>query len=125
MKACIVGGGPAGLLFSLLFRRSHSHWQVEVIEQNARNVTFGFGVVFSQGALEFLLRDAPDLYADLLPRMQGWPMQRIVHRDQQVDIDGNGFSSIARLQLNQRLQGLCEAAGVTLRFGERVTDASA
>ncbi|MFN0038678.1 MAG: benzoate-CoA ligase family protein [Burkholderiales bacterium] len=124
-RACIIGAGPAGLLFSLLFRRRHPDWRVEVIEQNARNVTFGFGVVFSRGALEFLQRDAPDLHDLLASRMESWPMQRIVHRDSVVDIDGNGFSSIARLELNAMLQGLCEAAGVVLHFDRRIESPAA
>ena len=43
-------------------------------------------------------------------------MQRIVHRDEQVEIDGNGFSAIGRLELNQFLQELCAAAGVGIEY---------
>ncbi|HEX5611698.1 MAG TPA: monooxygenase, partial [Burkholderiales bacterium] len=120
MRVAILGAGPAGLLFSLLLRRRFPRWEVEVREQNPADATFGFGVVFSQGALAFLERDVPDLYAQLLPRMESWPMQRIVHRDESVDIDGNGFSSIARLKLNQFLQALCAEAGVRMQFGAPV-----
>ena len=47
-------------------------------------------------------------------------MQRIVHRGNAVDIDGNGFSAIGRLELLQFLQGLCREAGVALHFGGRL-----
>ena len=120
MRIAVLGAGPAGLLFSLLVKRRHPAWRVEVFEQNPPDATFGFGVVFSQGALAFLERDAPDLYRQLLPRMESWPMQRIVHRDERVDIDGNGFSSIARLKLNQFLIELCRAAGARIEFGRAV-----
>ena len=120
MQLAILGAGPAGLLFALLIRRRFPRWQVHVYEQNAADATFGFGVVFSQGALAFLERDAPDLHAQLVPRMEHWPIQRIVHRDETVDIDGNGFSAVARLELNRFLQDLCLAAGVTIGFGERI-----
>jgi 2-polyprenyl-6-methoxyphenol hydroxylase-like FAD-dependent oxidoreductase len=120
MHVAVVGAGPAGLLFSLLAKRRHPGWRVEVIEQNPPDATFGFGVVFSQGALAFLERDAPDLHAALAARMESWPMQRIVHRDEAVDIDGNGFSAIARLQLLEFLQPLCRSAGVELYFGQRL-----
>jgi len=122
MRCAIVGAGPAGLLFALLCKQRCPAWQVEVTEQNTENVTFGFGVVFSQGALAFLERDAPELYRRLMPQMETWPIQRIVHRDEAVDIDGNGFSAVARLELNQFLQALCREAGVVLRFGQRVED---
>ena len=47
-------------------------------------------------------------------------MQRVVHRDMKVDIDGNGFSAIGRLQINQFLQALCREIGVNLHFGKHI-----
>jgi benzoate-CoA ligase family protein len=108
-------------LFGLLAKRRFPKWAVEVVEQNPADVTFGFGVVFSQGALGFLERDAPDLYRSLLPRMETWPIQRIVHLDERVDIDGNGFSAIERLALIQFLQTLCAQAGVRIAYGTKVS----
>jgi len=120
VKVAILGAGPAGLLFSLLLKRRFAAWRVEVCEQNPPDATFGFGVVFSEGALAFLERDAPDLYAQLAPQMERWPVQRIVHRGEAVDIDGSGFSSIARLRLNEFLRELCEGQGVSLSYGKTV-----
>jgi 2-polyprenyl-6-methoxyphenol hydroxylase-like FAD-dependent oxidoreductase len=116
MRIAVVGGGPAGLFFSLLRKRGHPGDEIVVIEQNPRNATFGFGVVFSRGALEFLARDEPAMHATLTGAMESWPVQRIVHRDVAVDIDGNGFSAIGRLRLLQILQQHCEQAGVRLVF---------
>ena len=116
MRIHIVGAGPAGLLFSLLIKCRYPEWRVRVYEQNPANATFGFGVVFSQGALAFLERDVPDFYNQLIVRLESWPIQRIVHRDERVDIDGNGFSAIGRLELNQFLQKLCRNAGVNLEY---------
>jgi 2-polyprenyl-6-methoxyphenol hydroxylase-like FAD-dependent oxidoreductase len=117
----IIGAGPAGLLFALLIKRRFPAWQVNVFEQNPPDATFGFGVVFSLNALAFLQRDVPDFHALLTPRLESWPMQRIVHRDEPVDIDGNGFSAIGRLELNQFLDQLCRTAGVVIEY-ERVID---
>ena len=61
----IIGAGPAGLLFALLIKRRYPDWRVQVFEQNPPDATFGFGVVFSQGALAFLERDVPDLHNQL------------------------------------------------------------
>ena len=119
MRIHIVGAGPAGLLFALLIKRRFPHWQIHVFEQNPSDATFGFGVVFSLNALAFFERDVPDFHALLVPRLESWPMQRIIHRDERIDIDGNGFSAIGRLELNQFLQGLGADAGVELEF-ERV-----
>ncbi|MDX1375943.1 MAG: monooxygenase, partial [Burkholderiales bacterium] len=125
MRIAIVGAGPAGLLFAYLLKRRFPAWAIEVVEQNPAGATFGFGVVFSQGALAFLERDAPDLHAALAARMEAWPMQRIVHRDETIDIDGNGFSAIERLALNRFLQALCGARGVQMRYDEEVRDVEA
>ncbi len=121
MKITVLGAGPAGLLFALLARRRNPAWDIHVVEQNPADATFGFGVVFSQGALAFLERDAPGLHAQLAGRMESWPMQRIVHRGEEIDIDGNGFSAIQRLALNRFLHALCREAGVRLEFSRSVT----
>ncbi len=108
------------MLFALLVKRRFPTWRVELVEQNPADATFGFGVVFSRGALGFLERDAPDLHHALVARMVSWPMQRIVHRGEAIDIDGNGFSAIERLALNRFLQSLCGEAGVSMSFGRMV-----
>ena len=116
MKISVVGAGPAGLFFSLLLKRRRPDFDIAVFEQNPRDATFGFGVVFSRGALEFLARDEPQMHARLAAAMESWPMQRIVHRDVAVDIDGNGFSALGRLELLEILGSECERAGVRLNF---------
>jgi 2-polyprenyl-6-methoxyphenol hydroxylase-like FAD-dependent oxidoreductase len=122
MRVAVAGAGPAGLFFSLLLKRRRPDAWITVFEQNSREATFGFGVVFSRGALEFLARDEPRMHARLAAAMESWPMQRIVHRDVAVDIDGNGFSALGRLALLQILQAECEAAGVELVFDRPLGD---
>jgi len=41
-----------------------------------------------------------------------------------VDIDGNGFSAIGRLELNEFLQALCAAAGVELEYRRAIVSAT-
>jgi 2-polyprenyl-6-methoxyphenol hydroxylase-like FAD-dependent oxidoreductase len=117
VKIAVLGAGPAGLLFSLRVKRRRPAWQLDVIEQNPAGATYGYGVVFSEGALAFLERDEPGLLRVLSAAMETWPIQRIVHRDERVDVDGNGFSAIARLKLLEILQGLCRDAGVRVQYG--------
>ncbi len=121
MRVAVVGAGPAGLLFSLLAKRRQPSWRIEVAEQNPEGATYGFGVVFSDGALAFLERDEPQLSNIMRATMERWPMQRIVHRDERVDIDGNGFSAIGRLALQEILRNLCRDAGVRVEYGRAVT----
>lgn len=121
----IVGGGPAGLYFALLMKRHNPAHAIRVVEQNPADATFGFGVVFSDRALGFLREADPESYRDIERRLQTWDDQAIVHRDQEVRIDGLGFSGIARLELLQILQAHCRRRGVEFRFQERLTDLDA
>jgi 2-polyprenyl-6-methoxyphenol hydroxylase-like FAD-dependent oxidoreductase len=120
MRISVIGAGPAGLLFSALITRRRPEWNVRVIEQNPARATYGFGVVFSEGALAFLERDHPQLLRLLDAATEAWPMQRVVHRGERVDVDGNGFSAIGRLELLQLLGGLCRDAGVEIEHGRTV-----
>jgi len=121
MRIAVIGAGAAGLLFSLLIKRRFPAWEVEAFEQNPEGATYGFGVVFSDGALAFLERDEPELSRIVEASMERWPLQRIVHRGERVDVDGNGFSAVGRLALQQVLHGLVRRAGVAVRYGRAVS----
>lgn len=58
MRIAIVGAGPAGLYLGYCIKRRSAATRVEIMEQNSPDTTFGFGVVFSDRALEFLEEDA-------------------------------------------------------------------
>jgi 2-polyprenyl-6-methoxyphenol hydroxylase-like FAD-dependent oxidoreductase len=121
MRIAVIGAGAAGLLFSLLIKRRFPAWEVEAFEQNPEGATYGFGVVFSDGAFAFLERDEPELSRAVEASMERWPMQRLVHRGERVDVDGNGFSAIGRLALQQVLQELNRRAGVRIRHGRAIS----
>ena len=122
MHVEILGGGPAGLTLAILLKRQDPRHRVRVIERGPRDATWGFGVVFSDRALEFLRVDAAMLYELLTPRMQSWRDLTIVHSDRRIPISGNGFASIGRLELLNLLHGQAEAAGVVLEFDRTVAD---
>ncbi|HEX6645362.1 MAG TPA: NAD(P)-binding protein, partial [Gemmatimonadales bacterium] len=51
MKIAVVGGGPAGLYFALLAKKADPSREIVVLERNAADDTFGWGVVFSDQTL--------------------------------------------------------------------------
>ena len=112
MGIAILGAGPAGLYLAYLIKRREPKTDVRVIEQNPADATFGFGVVFSDRALEFLREDDPDTYAAIVPHMESWTDIAIVHRGEKVIIDGVGFAAIGRLKLLQLLQARTRTVGV-------------
>jgi 2-polyprenyl-6-methoxyphenol hydroxylase-like FAD-dependent oxidoreductase len=92
-----------------------------VLEQNAAGSTFGFGVVFSDRALEFLRADDPQTYALITPAMQNWTDITVVHRDTPVVIDGIGFAAIGRLQLLELLRQRAASVGVVPEYERTVS----
>ena len=120
MRIAVVGGGPAGLYFALLWKERHPRDQVGLFEQNAADATWGFGVVFSDRALEFLREDDAGTVNLISPRMETWRDITLVHRGEATVIDGIGFSAISRLELLQLLQQRARAVGVACRFGQQV-----
>lgn len=120
MKIRIIGGGPAGLYFGTLMKRENPAHDVVVFERGPRDATWGFGVVFSDRALEFLRADDEAMYQLLTPLMETWPNLTIVHNDTPVPITGNGFAAIGRLELLSRLYAHAESLGVKIEFDSEV-----
>ncbi len=116
----VVGGGPGGLYFAYLWKRRHPEAQVDLFEQNAANATWGFGVVFSEQALEFLRADDPETVDAIAPQMESWSNITLSLHGQTIEIDGVGFSSIGRLKLLTILQARARAAGVAMRFERQI-----
>ncbi len=120
MHIAILGAGPAGLYLAYLIKRRSPSADVTVIEQNPADATWGFGVVFSDRALEFLREDDEETYAAIAPQMEAWSDIALVHRGERVVIDGIGFAAVGRLKLLQLLQARARSVGVEPIFGRSV-----
>lgn len=121
MRIAVLGGGPAGLSFATLWKLRHPDDRVRVVEQNPSDATWGFGVVFSDRAMEFLAADDPAT-ADLITRhMAHWRDITLVKDGVRIAIDGVGFSAIGRLELLQLLVRRAREAGVELVHGHVAT----
>ncbi|HEX3710340.1 MAG TPA: FAD-dependent monooxygenase [Pseudolabrys sp.] len=125
MRIAIIGAGPAGLYLGFLIKRRDRQADVTVIEQNPADATFGFGVVFSDRALEFLRDDDEATYGAIAPQMESWQDMTLVHRGERVVIDGIGFAAVGRLKLLQLLQARATSVGVKLVYRRAVNDLAA
>src|SRR4029434_5688469 len=122
MCVAILGAGPAGLYLAYLIKRRCPDWDVTVVEQNRADATFGFGVVFSDRALEFLREDDEATYSAIEPHVGACADIALVHRGERVVIDGIGFAAIGRLKLLQVLQARARSVGVVTNFERVVTE---
>jgi len=124
MKVLIVGAGPAGLYLAYLLARQGPGGSLRIVEQNGPDSTFGFGVVFSDRALEFLREDDPQTCELLSSAMQQWRDLVVNHRGQSIVIDGVGFAAIGRLRLLQLLRERLATVGVVPQYDFALSDAS-
>ena len=124
MRVAILGAGPAGLYLAYLIKRRDPGAEVRVFEQNSADATFGFGVVFSDRALEFLNEDDPETYAAIVPYLESWTDITVVHGGERVRIDGVGFAAIGRLKLLQLLQARARSVGVEPSYQRAVANLS-
>jgi 2-polyprenyl-6-methoxyphenol hydroxylase-like FAD-dependent oxidoreductase len=116
VRIAVIGGGPGGLYFAYLWKKRHPDAEIDLFEQNAAGATWGFGVVFSEQALDFLRADDPDTVDAITPRMESWNNITLNLRGESVEIDGVGFRSIGRLDLLTTLQQRVASVGVTPRY---------
>ncbi|MFN8572222.1 MAG: bifunctional salicylyl-CoA 5-hydroxylase/oxidoreductase [Gemmatimonadaceae bacterium] len=120
MNVAVIGGGPAGLYVALLLRKAHPDWPVTVVERNAPDDTFGWGVVFSDQTLEnFRLADEPS-YQAIVDHFAHWDDIDVHVHGRTITSGGHGFSGIARKQLLHILQDRARAVGVQLCFQTEV-----
>ncbi|WP_321812264.1 MULTISPECIES: FAD-dependent monooxygenase [unclassified Burkholderia] len=122
MKINILGGGPAGLYSAYLIKRQNPDVTVHVYEQNDAHTTFGFGVVFSDQALDFLRVNDYETLAQITSGLEAWRDIELRIHGESIRIDGVGFTAIARLKLLGILRRIAESTGVVLTNQCIVTD---
>jgi len=120
VNVAIVGAGPAGLYLAILLRKLDRGADVRVLERNAPDATFGFGVVFSEETLG-ALRDAdPETHLEITDTFARWDRIDIRYQGRELTSRGHSFSAIARKRLLEILQERCRELGVVLEFGVEV-----
>ena len=122
MRIIVIGGGPAGLYFSLLMKRRNPSHEITVFERDGPNDTFGWGIVFSDQTFSYLQQGDQRSFDEITQACVRWDNVDVVHRGQKVTIRGNRFSGIARLAFLNILHRRCEALGVDVRFHTNVSD---
>ncbi|MFE7117355.1 bifunctional salicylyl-CoA 5-hydroxylase/oxidoreductase, partial [Streptomyces sp. NPDC057654] len=100
-------------------------WEITVWERNARDDTFGFGVVLSDETLGGIEHADPVVYRALADEFVRWDDIDVVHRGAVQRSGGHGFAALGRRRLLEILHERCAALGVGLRFRTEAPPAAA
>ncbi len=116
MRIVCIGGGPAGLYFSLLMKKLHPEHHIRVIERNRPYDTFGWGVVFSDQTMASMQRWDKESADEIQQAFNHWDDIEVIFKGTRQRTTGHGFVGIGRKKLLNILQSRCEALGVELIF---------
>lgn len=116
LRIAVIGGGPGGLYAAALLKRLDPARHVTVLERNAPDDTFGFGVVLSDETLGGIENADPEVYATLRAHMVRWDDIDVVRRGRTLTSTGHGFAALGRRTLLAVLHARCRELGVELRF---------
>jgi 2-polyprenyl-6-methoxyphenol hydroxylase-like FAD-dependent oxidoreductase len=121
VRITCVGGGPAGLYFSLLMKLRHPEHDIRLLERNVTNATHGWGVTLGQDVLEALRGHDPVSAQELERAALRWTDQ-VVHIGGSREVQG-GYSiyNVARQSLVDILARRASDAGVRIEYGREVT----
>ena len=122
MKIVCLGGGPAGLYFSILAKKANPSWDVTVIERNRPDDTFGWGVVFSDKTMDGFKDVDPETHSEITRAFRHWDDIDVFFKGRKLTSGGHGFCGIGRIKLLQILQKRAAGLGAKLIFQTEVTD---
>jgi anthraniloyl-CoA monooxygenase len=118
----VIGGGPAGLYFSLLLKKSRPDAEITVLERNRPDDTFGWGVVFSDQTLENFRAADVETCDRITASFAHWEDIDVHIRGRVITSGGHGFAGIGRKKLLNILQERCTDLDVVLKFQADVRD---
>jgi anthraniloyl-CoA monooxygenase len=120
VRIAVVGGGPAGLYFSLLMKKARPADEIRLIERNPAGATYGWGVVFSDRTLTSFREADYETYEEITKSFIIWDAIDVRYRDRVIRCGGQVFSGIERKALLGLLLARCEGLGVELEFEREV-----
>ena len=122
MRIVCLGGGPAGLYFSILMKKANPACDITVIERNQADSTFGWGIVFSDKTMDGFRQDDPAVVEEIERNFHHWDDVDVFFKGRRMVSGGHGFCGIGRLKLLQIFQVRARELGVNLKFETEFKD---
>ena len=122
MKIVILGAGPAGLYAGLLIKKADPTHEIIILERNPADVTYGWGVVFSDRTLASFQRADYKTYEQIASQFVIWDSIDTWYRGNVIRCGGHVIASISRKLLLGILQQRCLELGIDLRFRAEIND---
>jgi anthraniloyl-CoA monooxygenase len=122
MRIVCLGGGPAGLYFSILMKKASPASDITVIERNQPDSTFGWGIVFSDKTMDGFRQDDPRVVEEIERNFHHWDDVDVFFKGRRMVSGGHGFCGIGRLKLLQIFQARARELGVNLEFETEFKD---
>ncbi|MCZ7566724.1 MAG: bifunctional salicylyl-CoA 5-hydroxylase/oxidoreductase [Burkholderiales bacterium] len=116
MKVNVIGGGPAGLYYAILHKKSFPDAEVTVYERNRADDTFGFGIVLSDETLGNLKAADEPTYRDIAASFAYWDDIYVHYKGTTIKSSGHGFSGLKRLSLLEILQRRAAGLGIAVHY---------
>ena len=122
MRIASIGGGPAGLYFSILLKKTFPEVELDIYERNRADDTFGWGVVFSDETLGNFEKADPESYRAITSEFRYWGEIDTYIGADCVRSSGHGFCGMSRKKLLQLLQRRASELGVRMHFQKEILD---
>jgi len=124
VKIACVGGGPAGLYFTLLLKLRAPQHEITLFERECPGTTRGWGVVFWRDLLEKLYSADPESARAIEQASFPWDDHVVDIRGEQVVSAASRGYGIRRQRLLDILVRRSLAAGVNIEFEHEITSAA-
>lgn len=122
MRIACLGGGPAGLYFAILMKKANPAHDITVIDRNAADNTFGWGIVFSDKTMDGFREADEQVVNEIEANFHHWDDIDVHFKGRKITSGGHGFCGIARLKLLQIFQKRAAELGVNMLWQQEITD---